>query len=106
MPQALNHPPSVVAGRFVWGYVVVFLAFHLMLPLALIPYVFSWTGVVLVFLGNYVFGSMGINVGYHRLLTHRGFACPKWVEHGLALLGVCSLQDSPGRWVAPWRRSR
>jgi len=59
--------------------------------------------VALVFLGNFVFGSLGINIGYHRLLTHRGFACPKWLEYGFALLGVCSLQDSPGRWVAVHR---
>ena len=43
---------------------------------------------------------MGINIGYHRLLTHRGFTCPKWLEHTLALLGICTLQDSPARWVA------
>src|SRR5262249_30248828 len=36
---------------------------------------------------------------YHRLLTHRGFRCPKWLEHTLAVLGVCTLQDSPARWV-------
>src|SRR5204863_9765605 len=41
----------------------------------------------------------GIGAGYHRLLTPRGYRCPKWFEHFLALLGVCSLQDSPARWV-------
>ena len=65
-----------------------------------IPSLFSWTGVSLVFLGNFVFGSLGINIGYHRLLTHRSFRCPTWLEHTFAVLGVCSLQDSPGRWVA------
>ncbi|MFO0951712.1 MAG: fatty acid desaturase [Isosphaeraceae bacterium] len=76
---------------------------HSLALLALVPAFFSWTGVVLVFLGNYVFGSLGINLGYHRLLTHRGFSCPKWLEYGLTLLGVCSLQDSPARWVATHR---
>jgi fatty-acid desaturase len=86
--------------RIFWSYFVVFLAFHLLLPLALVPWLFSWTGLFSVFLGNYLFGSVGINIGYHRLLTHRGFRCPGWLEHTFALLGVCSLQGSPGRWVA------
>ena len=34
--------------------------------------------------GIYVFGTLGINLCYHRLLTHRGFTCPKWLEHYLA----------------------
>ena len=96
----LQHPESVSEQRFFWSYLLVFSAFHLLLPLALLPSLFSWTGVALVFLGNYVFGSVGINIGYHRLLTHRSFRCSKWLEHGFALLGVCSLQGSPGRWVA------
>ncbi len=54
----------------------------------------------LVFIGNYLFCSLGIGAGYHRLLTHRGFACSKWLEHTLAMLGICSLQDTPARWVA------
>ena len=42
----------------------------------------------------------GVTIGFHRLLTHRGFSCPKWFEHSLAILGMCNLQDSPARWVA------
>ena len=47
--------------------------------------------------------KLGINLGYHRLLTHRGFACPRWLEHGLALLGACCWQGSPMSWVAVHR---
>ena len=100
---SLQRPDSVGERRFFWPYLAVIIVFHLLLPLALIPGLFTWTGLVLVFLGNYVFGSVGINIGYHRLLTHRSFRCPKWLEHGFALLGVCSLQGSPGRWVAVHR---
>ncbi|CAN5614390.1 acyl-CoA desaturase [soil metagenome] len=100
MSVTLQRPESVVDGKFFLAYLGVFLAFHLLLPLALVPQFFSWTGVALVFVGNYVFGSLGINIGYHRLLTHRSFSCPKWLEQTFVVLGVCSLQDSPGRWVA------
>ena len=54
--------------------------------------------------GIYIFGSLGINLCYHRMLTHRGLLCPRWVEHGLAILGVCCMQDTPARWVAVHRR--
>ena len=100
MQDTLPRPQTAAGHVFVWPYVAVFAAFHALALLALRPDLFSWTGVALVFLGNYVFGSLGINIGYHRLLTHRSFKCSRWLEHGFALLGTCSLQDSPGRWVA------
>ena len=78
--------------------------YHALAVLAFVPWFFSWTGVVLAVLGIYVFGVLGINIGYHRLLTHKGFVCPKWLEHGFAVLGVCCLQGSPSRWVATHRR--
>ena len=93
-------PETVDRQSVLWPYVIAVIAFHLLLPLAFVPWLFSWTGLVSVFLGNYIFCSLGIGAGYHRLLTHRGYTCPKWLEHTLALLGVCCLQDSPARWVA------
>ena len=73
---------------------------HVLCLLAFIPYFFSWSGLALGIAGHFVFGMLGIAIGYHRLLTHRGFKCPKWFEHTLAVFGVCNLQDSPARWVA------
>lgn len=77
-----------------------FTLFHLLLPLAAIPWLFSWEGVVSVLVGNYVFGSLGICLCYHRILTHGSLKVPKWLEHTFAILGICSLQDSPAHWVA------
>jgi fatty-acid desaturase len=56
------------------------------------------------FVGLYVFGSLGISLCYHRLLTHRSLACPKWLEHGFAILGLCCVQDTPARWVGIHRK--
>jgi stearoyl-CoA desaturase (delta-9 desaturase) len=72
--------------------------------LAFVPWFFSWTGVVLALLGVYVFGTLGISLCFHRMLTHRGFVCPKWLEHSLAVLGLCCIQDTPARWVGIHRR--
>lgn len=95
----LSRPKGALGAGIFWPYAIAIVGFHLLLPLLFVPWLFSWTGVLLVPLGNYLFGSLGINLGYHRLLTHGSLACPKWLEHTFALLGVCCLQDAPARWV-------
>lgn len=80
------------------------LAIHLLALLAFIPWLFSWTGAILAFVGLYVFGTLGISICFHRLLTHRGMVFPKPLEHAFAILGICSMQDTPARWVAMHRR--
>jgi fatty-acid desaturase len=72
---------------------------HLLALLAFLPWFFSWTGVILAFVGQYVFGTLGISLCFHRMLTHRAFTCPRWLEHSFAILGVCCVQDTPARWV-------
>lgn len=98
--KRLERPSQVTANsRIIWEYVIPVLVFHLTIPLAFIPYVFSWWGVAWLFVGNFLFCSIGIGAGYHRLLTHRGFKSPLWFERFLTFLGVCCFQDSPARWV-------
>jgi fatty-acid desaturase len=97
--KRLPRPEGVNArSKILWSYVIPVIAFHL-IGAAFCYYFFSWWGVLFLPIGNYIFTSMGIGAGYHRLLTHRGFDCPKWFEYTLATLGVCSFQDSPSRWV-------
>jgi fatty-acid desaturase len=100
----LKLPAAVDRCRIVWSYAVTVGLYHLVAVLAVLPWFFSWTGVGLALVGLYAFGSLGINLGYHRLLTHRGLVCPKWLEHGFVVLAVCSMQDTPARWVAVHRR--
>ena len=102
--RKLPLPAHVNRSRIVTRYAVTVGLYHLMALLALLPWLFSWTGVVLAVLGLYVFGSLGINLYYHRLLTHRGLVVPRWVEYILGVVGVCCMQDTPARWVAVHRR--
>jgi fatty-acid desaturase len=101
--RRLPYPATLGPGRVVWPYVIAFTLYHGLALLALVPWLFSWLGLAAALLGLYVFGTLGVNVCYHRLLTHRSFACPKWLEHALSILGVCCLQDTPVRWVAVHR---
>ena len=40
---------------------------------------------------------------YHRLLTHRGYKTPKWVEYFLTTCGTLALEGGPIFWVATHR---
>lgn len=102
--RRLRLPAGVRRHRILWPYAGTVGLYHIVSLLALLPWFFSWTGLVLAFAGIYLFGSLGINLGYHRLLTHRSLACPKWLEHIFVMLGVCCMQDAPARWVAVHRR--
>jgi fatty-acid desaturase len=102
-PRRLNMPEATQPIRIDWGYVASILGIHLLSLLMFVPWFFSWTGVVIAILGFPVYGLLGITLCYHRILTHQGLTIPKWLEHFFALLGVCSLQDTPARWVAVHR---
>ena len=93
---------SATHSRFL-AYMVSLALLHLLALLIFVPGFFSWSGLILAIVGHVVFDGLGVSIGYHRLLTHRGFECPKWFEHLVAILGVCTLQDSPARWVAVHR---
>ncbi|RKS70985.1 Delta-9 acyl-phospholipid desaturase [Actinomadura pelletieri DSM 43383] len=59
---------------------------------------------VLLALVMYVVNIFGISVGYHRLLTHRSFRCPRPVRVTFALAGALALQGPPTLWAAEHRR--
>ena len=77
--------------------------YHVLALLAFLPWFYSTSGVVLAIVSVYVYGAFGMNLGYHRLLTHRSFKCPLWLEHVFALLAVWCVEDTPARWVATHR---
>lgn len=95
-------PPPVLPYRLNWTYAVTIVTVHLLGLLAVVPYLFSWAAFIVFLAGIHIFGQ-GITIGYHRLLTHRSFKCPKWVEHLFAILGICSMEDTPARWVSVHR---
>ncbi len=95
--------PLGVTHRIVWRYAVPLVSMHILALLALVPWLFSWTGVVLLVVGIYFYGALGINIAYHRLLTHRSFKCPLWFERFLVVVALCCLEDAPGSWVATHR---
>jgi fatty-acid desaturase len=76
-------------------------AFHIGAVAAL--FFFSWKGLTLAIALWWIAGSLGIGMGYHRLLTHRGYKCPKWVEYFLTVCATLALEGGPFFWVATHR---
>ncbi len=97
-----QRPEGVEAGALITANAGGLLLVHLLALLALLPSLFSWAGVIALVLSTVVFGQ-AITLGYHRLLTHRSFAVPKWLERTIVVLAACCLQDAPSKWAC-WHR--
>jgi fatty-acid desaturase len=89
------------SGGINWSSMIFMLIFHAFAVLALFN--FSWTALATATFIMWIGGSLGIGIGYHRLLTHRGLKTPKWLEYFLAICGTLSLQGGPIAWVAMHR---
>ena len=46
---------------------------------------------------------LGIGMGYHRLLTHRGYKTYTGIEYALTWCGTLALEGGPIFWVATHR---
>lgn len=86
---------------FNWGITLFLAAFHIGAIAAF--WNFSWSALGVAVLLWWVAGSLGIGMGYHRLLTHRGYKTPKPIEYFLTLCGTLALEGGPIAWVATHR---
>jgi stearoyl-CoA desaturase (delta-9 desaturase) len=80
------------------------LVLHLGALLALFPFAFSWSGVIVAIVLCNVTGGIGLSLGYHRMLTHQSLRVPRWLNYTIAVLGVLGLEGGPITWVATHRR--
>ena len=54
---------------------------------------------IALFLLFYIWHALGVTIGYHRLISHRTFACPKWVEYFWVMGGYLAFEGSPIWWA-------
>ena len=87
--------------RFDWVTIIAIGTLHVLCLLA--PFTFSWSGLIIALVMVWVGAGLGITLCYHRLLTHRSFATPKWFEYVLTTLGTLNWQGGPVRWVGTHR---
>lgn len=51
----------------------------------------------------YVWHILGVSIGYHRLLAHRSFRCPKLIEYFFVAGGYFAFESSPIWWATVHR---
>ena len=85
-----------------WPSVISFTAVHGAALLA--PWFFSWSALGVAVALHWLTGGIGICLGYHRLLSHRSFRVPQWLEYVIATVGALALQGGPIFWVANHRK--
>jgi len=88
-------------GRPNWINVFFVSLFHVGAVAAL--FTFSWQVFAITVFLWWVSGSVGIGMGFHRLLTHRGFKTPKPLEYFLTFCGLLALEGGAINWVVTHR---
>jgi stearoyl-CoA desaturase (delta-9 desaturase) len=84
-----------------WVSLAFFITVHIFVLLT--PWFFSWSALGITIFLHWLFGSVGICLGYHRLLSHRSLKVPQWLEYIIGIIGALSLQGGPIFWVAGHR---
>lgn len=85
--------------RFNWVNIIYMALIHVGALFALLPSNFSWKAVGLVVFLHWVTGGLGITLGWHRLVSHRSFQTPKWLEYFLVFCGALACQGGVIHWV-------
>jgi len=82
-----------------WATLGFMAAIHGLALVALLPQFWSWQAIVTFLVLYWVTACLGVTVGYHRLLSHRSFRVPHWLERFFATCGALSCQQGPLDWV-------
>ena len=84
-----------------WLTLSVVAAFHVGALASL--FFFSWQRLGVMLVMYVVAINVGIGMCYHRLLTHRGYQVPKWLEYLMTICATLALEGGPMFWVSTHR---
>ncbi|MDX2099923.1 MAG: fatty acid desaturase [Leptolyngbyaceae cyanobacterium bins.59] len=82
-----------------WPVILFMAGVHIGAVVALFPQFFSWRAVGLCLFMYWVTGCLGVTLGLHRLVSHRSFQVPKWLEYFLVFCGSLACQGGPIEWI-------
>ncbi len=82
-----------------WSIIIYMAAIHFVALFALIPSNFNWHAIAVAFVLYWITGGLGITLGFHRLVSHRSFQTPKWLEYCLVFCGTLACQGGPIEWI-------
>ncbi len=82
-----------------WVHIVYLAVIHGAALFAFLPGNFSWKAVALMLFLHWVTGGLGITLGLHRLVSHRSFQTPKWLEYFLIFCATLACEGGVIDWV-------
>ena len=97
-PRKGEQPVPAERGKN-WLTIGFMIVIHALSLLALAPTFWSWQAVASLLILYWVTACLGVTIGYHRLLSHRSFQLPQWLERFFATCGALSCQHGPIDWV-------
>ncbi|MGB5135305.1 MAG: fatty acid desaturase [Prochlorococcaceae cyanobacterium] len=97
-PRSGEPAPHIKRGTR-WGTIAFMLAIHVLAVVALLPRFWSVPAVTSFLVLYWVTACLGVTLGYHRMLSHRAFRVPRWVERFFTTCGALSCQHGPIDWV-------
>jgi fatty-acid desaturase len=102
-PTGEQYPLSRAAqgNRLNWTNLLIMILFHGASVAAF--FFFTWPAAVVALVLWFVTIFAGISIGYHRLLTHRGFKVARPLKWFLAICGTLALEGGPIYWVVNHR---
>jgi stearoyl-CoA desaturase (delta-9 desaturase) len=86
-----------------WPVIIGIAMLHVLALGAFVPQLFSWSGLALMAALMWISGGLGVTLCFHRLLTHRSFRTPRWLEYLLTVFGCLAWQGGPVQWVGVHR---
>ncbi len=88
-------------GAISWNTSIFMILFHAGAIAAL--FMLTWRAIPVALVLWWISGSLGVGMGFHRLLTHRGYKTPKAVEYFLTFCGLLALEGGAINWVVTHR---
>jgi fatty-acid desaturase len=86
---------STVKPPINWPTSVFMVVIHALTLLAFIPGNTTWAAVGVAIVLHWFTGCLGITLGWHRLIAHRSFQVPKWLEYFFVFCGSLACQHGP-----------
>ncbi|MBI5282173.1 MAG: fatty acid desaturase [Candidatus Solibacter usitatus] len=88
-------------NRINWVTTIALALFHVGAIASL--FYLNWKSVAVAAVLYWMCIGWGIGMGYHRLLTHRSYRVPRFLEYLFAVCGALTLEGGPIFWVATHR---
>ena len=84
-----DQPSCALKGKVIWNPVKsIWFLFNLSMALFIAPWCFSFPALFLCIVLTGITLCFGHSLGMHRLLIHRSYRCPLWMEYLFVYLGV------------------